>query len=187
MLKEILSEDQLKIELAYASTQNFMQTKIYQNAKCYLHIKAYDCFRHAFKLAQAMGYGFKIFDAFRPVEAQWKLWEVCPNPMYVADPNRGSTHSRGIAIDLTLIDKQGVELDMGTPFDDFTSSSHHGSINISSQAQHHRFLLLGLMTAAGFDFYKNEWWHYQLPQAEEYPLLRDHEAPFPLMRTRGAA
>lgn len=186
MLKEILPQPLLQIELVYATTQNFMQKKIYENARCYLHAEAYTCFMRAFDLAQAMGYGFKIFDTFRPVEAQWKLWEICPNPLYVADPQRGSAHSRGIAIDLTLTDKEGVELDMGTPFDDFTISSHHRAIDIPAPTQQNRFLLLGLMTAAGFDFYQNEWWHYQLHEAAKYPLLSDQEAPFPLMTGEAA-
>jgi D-alanyl-D-alanine dipeptidase len=128
-----------------------------------------------------MGYGLKIFDANIPVEAQWKLWEICPDPLYVANPERGSSHSRGIAIDLTLTNREGIELDMGTPFDDFTVSSHHRATDIPAYAQQNRFILLGLMTVAGFDFYQNEWWHYQLYEPSKYPLLSDEEAPFPLM------
>ncbi|GAO98932.1 D-alanyl-D-alanine dipeptidase [Caedimonas varicaedens] len=181
MLKEILIQPHLQIDLAYATSQNFMQKKIYENARCYLHTDAYTCFMRAFDLAQAMGYGLKIFDAFRPVEAQWKLWEICPDPLYVANPERGSSHSRGIAIDLTLTNKEGIELDMGTSFDDFTVSSHHRATDIPAYAQQNRFILLGLMTVAGFDFYQNEWWHYQLHEPSRYPLLSDEEAPFPLM------
>lgn len=187
MLKELLAQPHLQIELAYATTQNFMQRKIYENAKCYLHDMAYKRFMHAFDLVKAMGYGFKVFDAFRPVEAQRELWKICPDPMYVADPERGSSHSRGIAIDLTLIDRKGTELDMGTPFDDFTVSSHHRATNISPEAQRNRFILLGIMTSSGFDFYEKEWWHYQLYDASRYPLLGDQEAPSPLMARSGSS
>jgi hypothetical protein len=83
--------------------------------------------------------------------------------MYIADPREGSNHSRGIAVDLTLADRQGQILDMGTPFDDMTTASHHGSVVVSREAQANRFMLLGLMRAAGFAHYAFEWWHFELP------------------------
>ena len=76
-------------------------------------------------------------------------------------------------MDLTLIDGTGRELDMGTGFDAFTPLSHHASTAVPVEAQRNRFLLLGLMTAAGWDFYRNEWWHYQLFDTRRYPLLSD--------------
>src|SRR3546814_3524112 len=79
---------------------------------------------------------FRSFDAFRPVEAQWRLWEVFPDPEFVADPRVGSNHSRGVAIDLTLVDAaSGTALDMGTPFDDFTALSHHARNDLPPEAQ----------------------------------------------------
>ena len=186
MLREILSQPHIRLALAYGTSHNFTGQKIYETSRCYLRDEAYECFLKASDLAQNMGYGIKVFDAFRPAEAQKKLWEFCPNPLYVTNPQRGSPHTRGIAIDLTLTDSKGNDVDMGTPFDDFTSLSHHRSTEVSPAAQRHRFLLLGLMTAAGFDFYENEWWHYQLHQASAYPLLEDKDAPFPLMRPQAA-
>ncbi len=121
------------------------------------------------------------FDALRPVEAQWALWNVNPDPEFLADPRRGSPHSRGAAVDLTLLDAEGRELDMGTGFDAFTPLSHHGRTDIVAAAQHNRFVLMGLMTAAGWDFYRNEWWHYQLFDARRYPLVSDTDLPRPMM------
>ena len=115
----------------------------------------------------------KIFDAYRPPEAQWVLWNAFPDPEFVADPRRGSPHSRGVAVDLTLVDRGGRELEMGTGFDDFTTRSHHGALDIPPEAQRNRAILLGLMTAAGWDFYRNEWWHYQVFNARSYPLIGD--------------
>ncbi len=115
----------------------------------------------------------KIFDAFRPSEAQWKLWNHTPDPDFLADPRRGSPHSRGAAVDLTLIDGDGRELEMGTPFDTFSPLSHHGADGISLEARRNRLLLLGLMTTAGWDFYRNEWWHYQLFDSRRFPVLDD--------------
>jgi len=123
----------------------------------------------------------KIFDAFRPSEAQWRLWHHTPDPEFLADPRRGSPHSRGVAVDLTLVGADGRDLDMGTAFDAFTPLSHHGSLAVSTEAQRNRLLLLGLMTAAGWDFYRNEWWHYQLFDARRYPVLGDAVLPVPMM------
>ncbi len=86
-------------------------------------------------------------------------------------PEKGSAHTRGVAIDLTLVDESGQELDMGTPFDDLTSQSHHGAANLSSKVAANRYLLLGIMMSAGWDFFRNEWWHYQVFKTHEYPLI----------------
>jgi D-alanyl-D-alanine dipeptidase len=133
------------------------------------------------ELARALSLRLKIFDAFRPSEAQWMLWNACPDPNFLADPRRGSPHSRGVAVDLTLIDGSGNELDMGTAFDAFTPLSHHGNTEVSLEAQRNRYVLLGLMSAAGWDFYGNEWWHYQLFNPRQYPLLGDADLPTPMM------
>ena len=91
------------IDLRYASPNNITGTPIYARSACFLHRKAAEHLNHAIKLAGSLGYRFKVFDAFRPTEAQWRLWEHAPGSDYVADPRRGSPHSRGVAIDLTLL------------------------------------------------------------------------------------
>ena len=161
------------IEIAYATVNNFTGRPVYTRPACYLHTTAEKKLRNALAYAEKLGYRVKIFDAFRPSEAQWKLWNHTPDPDFLADPRRGSPHSRGVAVDLTLTDANGTELEMGTRFDEFTPLSHHGNIEISTEAQRNRHLLLGIMTTAGWDFYRNEWWHYQLFNARIYPLLSD--------------
>ena len=161
------------LEIAYATADNFTGRPVYARPGCYLNADAAAHLVNAIALAKALGYRFKIFDAFRPSEAQWKLWNHTPDPNFLADPKRGSPHSMGAAVDLTLIDASGAALDMGTPFDAFTPLSHHGALEISAVAQRNRAILLGLMTAAGWDFYRNEWWHYQLFDARRYPVLGD--------------
>jgi D-alanyl-D-alanine dipeptidase len=173
-LVEIASgRSSIRLDLAYARADNVTGKPIYAQARCYLHPAAAALLDRAAELARPHGLRLKIFDAYRPTEAQWVLWNAFPDPEFVADPRRGSPHSRGVAVDLTLIDAAGCELEMGTPFDDFTSASHHGSLAVSAAAQRNRALLLGLMTAAGWDFYRNEWWHYQLFNARSYPLISD--------------
>jgi D-alanyl-D-alanine dipeptidase len=169
------------LALAYAMPQNLTGRPLYRRAACYLHPDAAVKLARAAELARPLGLRLKIFDAFRPSEAQWLLWNACPDPDFLADPRRGSPHSRGVAVDLTLIDGDGRELEMGTPFDAFTPLSHHADTAVPLAAQRNRFLLLGLMSAAGWDFYGNEWWHYQLFSARQYALLGDADAPAPMM------
>jgi D-alanyl-D-alanine dipeptidase len=171
------------VSIAYATAHNFTGKPVYARPGCYLNADAAAHLATAIVLAKQLGFRFKIFDAFRPSEAQWILWNHTPDPNFLADPKRGSPHSMGAAVDLTLIDMSGAELDMGTAFDAFTPLSHHGALEISPAAQRNRAILLGLMTAAGWDFYRNEWWHYQLFDARNrYPVLSDEASPQPMMR-----
>ncbi len=172
----------VELEIVYASPDNFTGAPIYRHNACYLHIDAAACLQRAVKLAKELGYRLKIFDGFRPHEAQWVLWNHTPDPNFISNPETGSMpHCRGVAVDLTLIDRNGRELDMGTPFDSLTPLSHHGVTEIMEEAQRNRFILLGIMTASGWDFYRNEWWHYQLFQSRSYPIIKDKEAGTGLM------
>ncbi len=169
------------LDIAYATDRNFTGRPVYARAACYLHSDAAEALRRTVDLARGIGLGICIFDAFRPREAQQALWEHTPDPEFLADPRKGSPHSRGVAVDLTLLDGDGMPLSMGTAFDAFTPLSHHGCTDIDAKAQRNRFVLLGLMTAAGWDFYRNEWWHYQLFEARSYPLRGDADLPKPMM------
>ena len=164
------------IALAYATADNFTGKPVYApGAGCFLHADAARLLVRAAELARPLGLRLTVLDAFRPTEAQEVLWAFDPDPDFLADPQRGSTHSMGAAVDLTLADSAtGRALDMGTAFDAFTPLSHHGNQDIPAQAQRHRALLMGIMTTAGWEFYRHEWWHYQLPEARgRYPLLSD--------------
>jgi D-alanyl-D-alanine dipeptidase len=169
------------LDIVYATSANFTGAPIYARAAAYLHPEAAAALSRAIALAKAVGLRLKIYDAFRPTEAQWKMWNHTPDPEFLADPRRGSPHSRGAAVDLTLTDGDGSDLDMGTPFDSFRPQSHHATTDIPVAAQRNRFLLLGLMTAAGWDFYRNEWWHYQLLEPRRLPLLSDSTLDLGLM------
>lgn len=172
--------------IAYATAANFTGRPVYRRARCFLHQEAAQCLARAIALAKPLGLRFRVFDAFRPTEAQWALWNFRPDPEFLADPRRGSPHSRGVAVDLSLVDDAGHDLDMGTGFDAFTPLSHHGVTEIGVEAQKNRALLLGLMTAAGWDFYRNEWWHYQLFESRRFPLLSDAEAGTAIMAAPAA-
>ena len=171
----------VEIDLKYATPENLTGKPIYLRAGCYLLPEAAEALQRAVAIAAPLGYRLRVYDAFRPSEGQWALWNAMPDPNYVADPRKGGPHTRGAAVDLTLVDASGSVLDMGTGFDDLRTLSHHGVLEISPEAQRNRILLLGIMTAAGWDFYRNEWWHYQLFDSRRFPSLSDAEAGTRLM------
>ena len=166
------NEFDVTINLAYAKSSNFTGKKIYKNSRCYLHKDAINNLTNAINIAKGLGYKLKIYDAFRPSEAQEKLWSFNPDPQFISNPQKGSPHSRGVALDVTLL-KNNKNLDMGTPFDSFSEKSFHGNNNIGAQAKKNRMILLAIMTLAGWDYYKNEWWHYQLFNSKNWPILSD--------------
>jgi D-alanyl-D-alanine dipeptidase len=159
------------IDMMYARPDNFTGQVIYGHSFCFLHPEAEACLRRAVAGARGFGYKLKIFDAFRPHEAQEALWAVLPVPGYVADPAKGSNHTRGVAVDLTLLDADGQELDMGTPVDTMTPASHHFYAGLPAAVQLNRMKLLTIMLEAGFVHHAMEWWHYQLPEAKEFELV----------------
>ena len=178
MLKEITdSEFNVIVDIRYSTDDNFTSEPVYKRAACFLHPEAAEALQKAVKIVDKEGLRFKIFDAYRPLEAQQALWNHTPDPDFLSNPDGGACpHCRGVAIDLTLVDKNDEELDMGTGFDEFTPLSHHGNTEISDEAQKNREYLKAIMLEAGWDFYTNEWWHYQLFNCREYPLLTDEQA-----------
>ena len=171
-----ITEDRydVSIELAYAKKDNVTGKKIYKYNRCFIHQDALAKLSSAICLAKSLGYKLKIYDAYRPSLAQEILWKFCPDKNFITPPHIGSPHSRGIAIDLTLM-KNNKTIDMGTSFDYLYEESYHANIKLSISAQKNRLILLGIMTASGWDFYKNEWWHYQLYNSKEWPLINNKE------------
>lgn len=163
------------VDLIYASENNFTGQIIYSHALCFLHPQAETGLRKAVLAARGLGFRLKILDAFRPQEAQEALWAVAPNPDYIADPKKGSNHTRGVAVDLTLAGADGQALDMGTPVDTMSPASHHFHADHSAAIQVNRMRLLTVMLEAGFVHHPREWWHYQLPDADRFPLIDSNE------------
>lgn len=163
----------VQVDLIYASADNLAGTVIYRNTRCLLHTEAAACLRKASLLARQAGMTLLIYDAYRPAYAQQLLWQALPNPDYVRDPRLGSHHTRGVAVDLTLIDEHGTPLDMGTAFDAMEPKSHQFYPDLPPQVQRNRLLLLGIMLGAGFKAIATEWWHYELPDAELFPLIEE--------------
>jgi D-alanyl-D-alanine dipeptidase len=165
------------IDMVYAGTHNLTGRPVYDSGRCWLHRDVEPRLVRAVKLAALAGLRLKVLDAYRTPQAHEILCSYVTDPRYIADPKRGSNHSRGTAVDLTLVNARMRELDMGTPFDAMIEASHHFHTGLTPEVHRHRFLLLGIMTQAGFEPLDEEWWHYQIPDARSYPLIRPNHPP----------
>ncbi|MEA1677595.1 D-alanyl-D-alanine dipeptidase [Nitrospirillum sp. BR 11163] len=161
------------LDLRYATADNLTGSPLYARPACLLHPIAAACLARAIVRAGMLGLRLRIFDAYRPPQAQWALWRALPDPVFIADPREGSNHTRGVAVDLTLAEGDGTPLDMGTDFDDMSPRAHHGDDTVPAPVQRNRALLLGIMAVSGWTHYASEWWHYQLPDAHLHPLVDD--------------
>lgn len=157
-------------DLKYATTDNFLKSKVYDCAECYLRYKTAKALIKANKAFLKEGYRIKLFDCYRPMEVQQKMWQIVSNPIYVANPKKGSIHNRGGAVDLTLVDQNGKELDMGTGFDHFGPEAGHDYLKLPEQAIQNRKLLRKIMEENGFLTFDSEWWHYNLKNASKEKL-----------------
>lgn len=156
-------------ELMYATDRNFTGQVIYDFSDAYLRYGTVKKLEAVCADLSELGLSLKIWDGFRPVSAQWKLWEVCPDPAFVANPETGfSSHSRGSTVDVTLVDDTGNELEMPTGFDDFTARADRDYSDCTETAAAHAQLLEILMEKHGFKGYSGEWWHYS--DTEDYPV-----------------
>lgn len=158
--------DQFVFDMKYATEDNFLQSKVYDCAECFLRYKTVKTLIEANQKFLAVGYRIKIFDCYRPLDVQIKMWKLVPNPIYVANPAKGSIHNRGGAVDLTLVDKNGKELDMGTSFDHFGIESAHDYEGVSPEVKSNRALLKSIMESCNFLSFRSEWWHYNLKTDE---------------------
>lgn len=148
-------------ELPYASENNFTGKTIYDFQEAYLRYGTVKKLMAASADLAEMGMYLKIWDGFRPVSAQFKLWEVCPDGTYVADPNSGfSSHSRGNTVDLTIVDGEGKEFPMPTGFDDFSAKADRDYTDCSPEERNNAVILELIMEKHGFSGYQKEWWHY---------------------------
>ena len=152
-------------DMKYATSDNFLKAKVYDCAECFLRFKTVKALIEANDSFIKLGYKIKLFDCYRPLDIQKKMWKIVPNPSYVADPSKGSIHNRGGAVDITLVDVNGKELEMGTPFDFFGIEASHNYPNLSKEIKDNRELLKKVMMEKGFNIFDSEWWHYNLKSA----------------------
>lgn len=148
------------VDMRYATDSNFVAEKMYACNRCFLRPEVAKAIVAIHQNFQKEKKGIKVFDCFRPRPIQQKLWEKVPNASYVTPPKKGSMHNRGSAVDITIVDDQGKELDMGTDFDFFGKEAHHTYMEHDSIINDNRKLLKTTMEDAGFKSIRTEWWHY---------------------------
>ena len=159
---ELTEADGYIIDIKYATTDNFVKEAVYPCGRCFVKPKVAEQLSYVRDELKEAGYRIKLFDCYRPRPVQYKLWEKVPNPSYVADPKEGSMHNRGVALDLTLTDKTGKEIDMGTSYDFFGPEAHHTYTNLPQKTLGFRNRLKSTMESHGFASIRTEWWHYSL-------------------------
>lgn len=168
---EILRLDStILLDIKYATADNFTGEALYPQACCYLRLCVAESLASVSRKAKALGYRLKVYDGYRPQRVQYRMWKLVPDSRYVADPKKGSRHNRGTAVDLTLVDSAGSELNMGTGFDDFSQRAHRNYAGLNKEQRGNRELLTKLMTSTGFTAISTEWWHYDYYDFSNFSL-----------------
>lgn len=157
-------------DLRYATEDNFLETAVYECPKCYTRARTARALIAANKELMERGVRIRFFDCYRPNSVQYKMWDILPNPQYVANPQKGSHHNRGGAVDITLETLDGKPLDMGTDFDFFGRRAYHDTRDLPGHILENRQLLKQTMEKYGFQSVRTEWWHYNLKAAFRYPV-----------------
>lgn len=168
-------------DIKYATKHNFTGQIIYPTSICYLHKDAAQALCNVQKELRSLNLGLKIWDGYRSPAVQQKLWDVCAKQypdekareQYVSNPKKGGRHTRGTAVDVTLVDAHGNELIMPTGFDDFSTKAWADDASCCIEAQKNRKLLRDLMSKHGFDGIKTEWWHFDLKGWQNYQPIRN--------------
>jgi D-alanyl-D-alanine dipeptidase len=159
-------------EVRYATRHNFTGRVLYPLPRVFLHRDTARSLAGVQRDLQKRGLGLKVWDAYRPLSVQRKMWNLIRDERYVSNPakNKGR-HTRGTAVDVTLVDKLGRELPMPSDFDDFSERAHRSYRGGTAEQRRNRQLLEGVMEKHGFVGYPTEWWHFDLEDWEKYPPL----------------
>lgn len=162
----------IKVDLRYATANNFTGSVIYEDDTAYLRRGTAEKLKAAQADFAASGYAIKVWDAYRPPAAQFKLWDEYPDARFVINPHKGySYHSRGVAVDITLVDKEGRELLMPTGFDDFTAKADRDYSDIDEESVQNAQLLEKIMLKHGFRSIYYEWWHFIDSEKDRYSVI----------------
>jgi len=168
----------IHISLAYYTKNNFTGQKLYDSPVAYLRRGTADKLKKVSDEASRDGYRLIILDAYRPPEVQWKMWEKYPDSRFVANPHKGySDHSRGCAVDLTLLDAQGRPVEMPSGFDQFGPSADRNYSDVSPARGANARYLEKIMIPNGFHPAVTEWWHFVDVDREKYDVSEKPEKP----------
>ena len=167
----------ISLEMPYATPNNFMGEMVYNCEICLLRPEVANALLEANVYFNKKGYRIKIFDCYRPLDVQKKMWKAVPRATYVANPySGGSIHNKGAAVDLTLVKLDNSNVDMGTTFDFFGKKAHIDNLNFSEEILKNRKLLFEGMRKFGFQTIRTEWWHFSYKKNKSYATLN---IPFP--------
>ncbi len=158
-------------DMRYNTENNFTGVRVYKGDKCLVHKDIVQKLLNANNFLKEFGYTIKFYDAYRPMSAQYTLWDICPDERFIANPAVGSIHSRGVAVDVTIVDKDGLEAEMPTEFDDFSEKAAITYEGGTETSRKNRELMAKAFTMQGFARDEFEWWHFELPNWREYPLI----------------
>ncbi len=159
-------------EVRYATTYNFTGHVLYPFPAVFLHKDAAAALQKVQEELATQGLGLKIYDGYRPLSVQAKMWQIVPDERYVSDPQKSKgKHTRGTAVDVALVDHMGNELRMPTTYDDFTEKAHRTSDKWSGEERANSLKLEAVMKKFGFEPFVYEWWHFDLAGWQNYPPL----------------
>ncbi len=159
----------IKLDIRYATTNNFVKMQLYDCPRCFLRPEVANEILKINEELNVKGLKLKLYDCYRPRPIQQKLWNIKPDSRYVTPPSKGSMHNRGLAVDLTITDKDGHQLDMGTCYDYFGVKAYQTTTNLPKEVLKNRKLLKSLLESHGFRSIRTEWWHYSFTK-KAYPL-----------------
>jgi len=159
------------IDVRYATADNFMKEALYPEARCLLRREVAAKLSRVQERLEAQGLGLKLFDGYRPLSVQKKMWARFPIDGFIANPAKGSNHNRGAAVDLTLVDSSGQELPMPSAYDEFSERSHRDYAGGTPEETRNRKILRDAMEEEGFTGLTTEWWHFDAQEAKSFPLL----------------
>ncbi len=159
------------LDIRYATSNNFVGEAMYPEARCLLRKEIAEKILRVQTDLEARGLGLKVFDGYRPLSVQKKLWEKFPVEGFVANPAKGSNHNRGAAVDVTLVDSERQELPMPSVYDEFSERAHRNFSGGTEEERNNRATLQEAMEKEGFVGLKTEWWHFDDKDAKSYPIL----------------
>ncbi|HEV8515357.1 MAG TPA: M15 family metallopeptidase [Cyclobacteriaceae bacterium] len=170
-LKNIIPE--IVLDIRYATTNNFTNAKVYNLARAYARKPVAEALQKAQSDFNKLGYGIKIYDAYRPYSATIKFYELMKgDTTYVANPYNGSRHNRGCALDMTIIDlKTKQELKMPSDYDAMQKESWPSTPVNDPTVRKNRDTLIGIMEKNGFKVYSTEWWHFDFVGWEKFEVM----------------
>ncbi len=168
-IKEV--NPRIRVDMKYATEDNFTKKRLYDSNTCFLRRSVAVKLDAVQRELEGLALGLKVWDCYRPLAVQRTFWAILPDERYVANPEKGSRHNRASAVDVTLVDSRGRELQMPTEFDDFGPRAAHVYGNLPDQAVKNRGLLKSLMEKAGFIALPEEWWHYDDEKWAQFDMM----------------